>query len=136
MLKDFVLKYYLDENYNCAEGILRAGNEYYNLGLDDHAMLTVAGFGGGVQTGNLCGAVLGAVCLLSYRYVETKSHESDDIKPVVNLLFERLKEEFGDSLNCAEVKPKFNTEENRCAKTVLLACDILEKVIAEYDNRK
>ncbi len=136
MLKDLAIPYYFDEGYNCAEGIVRAGNEYYNLGLDDHAMLMVAGFGGGVQTGNLCGAVLGAVCLLSYRYVETKSHESEDIKPVVNLFFERLKEELGESLNCADVKPKFNTEENRCTKTVSMACDVLEKVIAEYENNK
>ena len=29
MLKDIIGKYYFEQNYNCAETILRAGNEYY-----------------------------------------------------------------------------------------------------------
>ncbi len=135
MLRDYAKKYYFEEGYNCAEGLIHAGNDYYHLGLDEHAMRMVAGYGGGVQTGNLCGSVLGAVCLLSYRYVETKAHDSEDIKPAVNLLFERLKEELGNSLNCVDVKPKFNTEENRCTETVLRTCDVLEKVIAEYEKK-
>ena len=32
MLKDEIGKYYFDGNYNCAETIIRAGNDYYNLG--------------------------------------------------------------------------------------------------------
>ena len=58
MLKDLVGKYYLDQNYNCAESVLRAGNEYYDLGLHDRDMIVVAAYGGGIQSGNTCGAVL------------------------------------------------------------------------------
>ena len=31
MLKDFFEKYYYEQNYNCAETMIRAANEYYDL---------------------------------------------------------------------------------------------------------
>ena len=52
MLKDFISKYYFDQNYNCAESILRAGNDYYNLGLHDNDMKLVGCFGAGIQCGS------------------------------------------------------------------------------------
>ena len=58
MLKDLCEKYYFEGNYNCAETIIRAGNDYYNLGLHDRDMIAFGGFGAGIQTGNTCGAVL------------------------------------------------------------------------------
>ena len=36
MLKDIAEKYYI-QGYNCAESLIRAGNEYYNLNLDENA---------------------------------------------------------------------------------------------------
>ena len=55
MLKDLYEKYYYEMNYNCAETIIRAGNEYYDLGLGDRDMIAFGGFGAGTQTGNTCG---------------------------------------------------------------------------------
>lgn len=37
MLKDVAEKYYI-QGYNCAESLIRAGNEYYNLNLDEKAL--------------------------------------------------------------------------------------------------
>ena len=34
MLRETAKKYYLEQNYNCAESVLRAANEEYGLGLD------------------------------------------------------------------------------------------------------
>ena len=82
MLKDHIEKYYIEGNYNCAETIIRAGNDYYELGLHDRDMIAFGVFGAGIQTGNTCGAVLAAASILSMKYVERKAHESDDIKPV------------------------------------------------------
>ena len=31
MLKDVYQKYYFEQNYNCAETLLRAANDYYDL---------------------------------------------------------------------------------------------------------
>ena len=46
MLKDEIGKYYFDGNYNCAETIIRAGNDYYQLGLHDEGKLAEAAMQG------------------------------------------------------------------------------------------
>ncbi len=135
MLKDFLGKYYFDGNYNCAESLLRAGNEFYSLGLHDRDMILVGAYGAGIQTGNTCGALLGAAAILSMKYVESKAHESKDIKPVVTCLMEKFKEKYGSTL-CCDVKPQAFKPEVRCLSAVESACDILESVIADYEKSR
>lgn len=134
MLKDLLSKYYFEQNYNCAESIIRAGNEYYNLGLHDKDMIMVAAYGAGIQCGNTCGAVLAGVSILSLKYVEVKAHESEDIHAVVVLLMRKFKEKYGSTL-CKDIKPQSFKPEYRCQKTIEIACDIIEEVIAEYDAK-
>ena len=55
MLKETAKKYYFEGNYNCAETIIRAANDFYGLKLNDRDMIMVGGFGGGMQTGSSCG---------------------------------------------------------------------------------
>lgn len=135
MLKDLLGKYYFEGNYNCAETILRAGNDYYNLGLHDRDMIMVAAYGAGIQTGSTCGAVLAGASLLSMKYVDAKAHESEDIRPVVNKLIKGFNNEYS-SLLCKDIKPQSFKPEYRCLKTIETACDLLEKVIAEYEAEK
>jgi len=135
MLKDLLGKYYFDGNYNCAETILRAGNEYYNLGLHDRDMIMVAAYGAGIQTGSTCGAVLAGASILSMKYVEAKAHESEDIRPVVNKLIRAFNAEYS-SILCKDIKPQSFKPEYRCLKTIETSCDIIEKVIAEYEAEK
>lgn len=135
MLKDLAQDYYFAQNYNCAETILHAANDYYNLGLHDRDMILVAGFGAGMQTGNTCGTLLSAISILSMKYVEAKAHESADIREVSTLLTRKFKEKFGSTL-CKEIKPKFFAPEIRCKNTVDAACDIIEEVIKEYEASK
>jgi len=132
MLKDNIGKYYFEGNYNCAETIIRAGNEYYNLGLHDNDMILVGAFGGGIQCGNTCGAILSAAGILSMKYVEKKAHESADIKKVTTNLIREFNLKYGSTL-CKDIKAQSFKPEYRCLKTVEAACDILEKVIAEYE---
>lgn len=135
MLKDLLGKYYFDQNYNCAESILRAGNEYYDLGLHDRDMIMVAAYGAGIQTGNTCGAVLAGASILSMKYVEQRAHESEDIRPVVTKLMQKFNAAYGSVL-CKDIKPQSFKPEYRCQKTIEKACDILEEVFAEYENGK
>ncbi|MBO4373633.1 MAG: C_GCAxxG_C_C family protein [Lachnospiraceae bacterium] len=135
MLKDHIDKYYMEGNYNCAETVIRAGNDYYDLGLHDHDMISYGVFGAGIQTGNTCGAVIAAAAILSMKYVEKKAHESEDIKPVTLKLIRAFNERYG-SILCKDIKAQSFDREVRCRKTVETACDILESVIAEYDSEK
>ena len=131
MLKDLCEKYYYDMNYNCAETMIRAGNEYYDLGLHDRDMIAFGGFGAGIQTGNTCGAILSAVAILSMKYVEKKAHESKDIKPVTQALIREFNKRYGSVL-CKDIKPQSFAPDIRCKATIETACDILEQVINEY----
>ena len=133
MLKDLYEKYYFDKNYNCAETIIRAGNEYYDLGLHDRDMIAFGGFGGGIQTGNTCGAILAAVSVLSMKYIEKNAHDSKDIKPVTTALIQEFNKRYG-SILCKDIKAKSFKPDVRCGDTVKTACDILEQVIADYDR--
>ena len=133
MLKDLYSKYYHDMNYNCAESIIRAGNEYYDLGLHDRDMISFGGFGGGLQTGNTCGAVLSAVSVLSMKYIEKKAHESADIKPVTTALIRKFNDKYGSVL-CKDIKPQSFRSDVRCAHTVETACEILEQVINDFEK--
>lgn len=135
MLKDLLGKYYFDQNYNCAETILRAGNEYYNLGLHDRDMIMVAAYGAGIQSGNTCGAVLAGASILSMKYVEEKAHESEDIRPVVVNMIRKFNAIYGSTL-CKDIKPQSFKPEYRCQKTIETACDIIEEVIQEFEDSK
>ena len=135
MLKDYVGKYYFDQNYNCAESVLRAANDYYQLGLHDRDMIIQAGFGAGIQSGMTCGAFLSAVSVLSFKYVEQKAHESEHVSPVVNRLIAQFLQRM-ESLQCAEIKPRVFVEGKRCLATVEAACDAIEAVLADYGSEK
>ncbi|MBQ1894403.1 MAG: C-GCAxxG-C-C family protein [Clostridiales bacterium] len=135
MLKDLYSKYYFEGNYNCAEAILRAANEYYDLGLHDRDMISFGGFGAGIQSGNTCGAVLAGVGVLSMKYVEQKAHESKDIKPVTMMLIREFNKKYGSVL-CKDIKPQSFKPEYRCRNTIEVACDIIEKVIEEYEAKR
>ncbi len=133
MLKDFIEPYYFQKNYNCAETIIHAGNDYYHLGLHEHDMKMLGAYGAGMQCGNTCGAVLAAISILSMRYIEAKAHESEDIRPVTQKMIKAFKERYGSTL-CKDIKPQSFQPEYRCLKTIETACDIIEQVISEYDK--
>ena len=51
--------------FNCAQSVLCACGKY--TGLDENTALALsAGFGGGVRSGEICGAISGAVMALGY----------------------------------------------------------------------
>lgn len=134
MLKDHIKTYYFDQNYNCAETIIHAGNDYYELGLHDRDMKMLGAYGAGVQCGNTCGAILAGASILSMKYIEAKAHESDDIRPVTQAMIKAFKEKYGSTL-CRDIKPQSFRPEYRCLKTVETACDIIEQVIEDYEKR-
>lgn len=133
MLKDVAEKYY-NMGYNCAESILHAGNEYYELGLHDHDMKMVAAFGAGLQCGDVCGALTGAACVISSKYIEVKAHDqSKELKELTMKLIIAFKKRLGSRL-CAEVKPQFYDKEVKCLNTVKISAEVLEDVIKEWDE--
>lgn len=134
MLKDLAAQYY-KQGYNCAESITRAGNEYYNLGLDEKAFRMTGAFGGGLQVGDICGALSGSACVISSKYIETKAHECADLRPIMLKLVRAFQTKFSSRL-CAQIKAKFYSKEVACLNTVTTAAEVLEETINEYEKDK
>ena len=67
------------EGYNCAEAVLRAFREELGLNLGDDAIKIATGFGGGFgQAGCACGALSGAVMVISLLQGRTSADQSRD----------------------------------------------------------
>jgi len=133
MLKDVAQQYYLN-GYNCAESIIRAGNDYYQLGLHDHDMKMMAAFGGGMMIGDVCGVFTSSAAIISSKYVETKAHDQQkDLQKITVKMITTFQKRF-QSRKCSEIKPNFFEPKVRCQNTVTIACEMLEDIINEYDQ--
>ena len=83
MLAEIAKKYYLEKGANCSEAVVKAANEAYGLGLDEQALKLVSGFGGGCGCGDLCGAIAGALSVLSVLSVgPNRAHGTEGFGPL------------------------------------------------------
>lgn len=128
-LKETAEKYYKIEDYNCAETLIHAANEYYDLGLHEEDMKMMAGFGGGMFVGSTCGALVGATAALSRLIVKDRAHrELDQIRPACQRLYRNFRTGYGqESTLCKDLKPHWHSAEEKCWPTVARACEILEE---------
>ncbi len=134
MLTDTVLKYYLEQDYNCAESLSRGANEYYGLGLNEEALLALGGFGGGCYSGRLCGACSGGVMAISSKYIHTRAHAEELACNRVTEFVEAFIETLGSDL-CDELKKRYyddSLECCKCIKTVKMAAGVLEEKMVKY----
>ncbi len=129
MLKEYALHYY-EQGYNCAESLVYGANAAWNLKLDENACHLMAGLGGGLQVGDACGALSGAVCALSCLIVKTKAHDCAELKPLTQTVVGQVRQRLG-SLRCEEIKPRLFQPERRCAATVENCADVLETVLRD-----
>lgn len=93
---------YMQDGYNCAQAVILAFADA--LGMDAETAVRVsAGFGGGLgRSGNVCGAVSGAVMALSLKYGSTdpQDKEAKEITYAHTRSFvERFQNRYG-SLTC------------------------------------
>lgn len=99
------VKQYTENGYNCAEAIIHAGNEYYDLKLHEDDMKMVAGFGSGLYTGLTCGALCASISVLSMLYIKTKAHDHlDTLRPYSQKVVAAFNKKIG-ATQCAQVKP-------------------------------
>ncbi|MBR5560520.1 MAG: C-GCAxxG-C-C family protein [Clostridia bacterium] len=131
MLADVAERYFLQGDFNCAESVLLAANEVYELGLDkDACHRLVSAFGGGMGCGLLCGAIAGAMAALGQAAVAERAHVTAGFKDLCADTAAKMEEALG-SVNCSVIKPALFVEGRRCAETVRRAADVLEKQMAQ-----
>ena len=130
MLADIAQRYYLEGDYNCAESVLLAANAEYGLGLPDDAVKLVGGFGAGMGCGNACGALCGAVAALGVMKMGRRAHETYGFGKECSDLVRAFEAEMGGT-QCSVLRKVHANQEQRCLKSVLAACAVLESHLEE-----
>lgn len=129
MLLEKARKYYDKKyNFNCAETMLYAANEEYNMNLSKETFKTLAAFGGGMGIESVCGAITGSLATLSILFTIEKGHESDRIKNLSKEFFKKYYEVLGTD-NCAKLKAKYKNDEIRCTVMIETAAKILDEIV-------
>lgn len=133
---------HFNHGYNCAQTVLSAFNQKY--GLDDEAAARITGgLGGGFRSGEICGAVSGAVLVIGLKYGQKEPSDAQ-AKQNCNLKTEEFIEAFRarkgaiccrDVLGCDLSKPggrewaaKLNLFDTVCADAVKSAILLLEEL--------
>ena len=57
-----------------------AANEEYNLNLTEQTLKVMAGFGGGMATGDVCGVITGAIGVIGIMFTEVSGHKSPAVR--------------------------------------------------------
>lgn len=129
MLIDSAKKYY-DKGFdlNCAETMMYAANEEYDMNLSKETMKTMAAFGGGMAIESVCGAVTGSLAVLSILFTKEKGHESDRVKNLTKEFFMEYKQAL-NTYNCNELKAEYRNDDVRCWIMIEKAAEILGKII-------
>ena len=117
---------FLDNDYNCAETVLLWANERYGLHIAPEDVRLVSGFGGGLGSGENCGALLGAVAALSKALVRERAHSTPGFREACAGLMDRFREELG-SIECEELKERHRRPDVRCLLVVERAAAILDE---------
>jgi len=135
MLKDRLEYYYLQSDMNCAETILRAANDEWDLGLNTTAFKAVAGFGGGCGCGRFCGAVAGGLAVLGEMEIQGRAHATQGFSDLCAAFVNDIEVTLG-SVQCEDLKAKYRTEERRCIKTLALASEVLQKYVDKLRGKE
>ncbi|MDP4092831.1 MAG: C-GCAxxG-C-C family protein [Bacillota bacterium] len=130
--------------FNCSQAVFSAYSS--ELGLDTEMALKVAGaFGGGMgHTGEVCGAVSGALMLIGLKYGKTKKDDNEAKERTYALVkeFSRRFKEIHGTVRCTELLGYDLSSEEQliaardkglfssvCPKLVKDACEIVETLL-------
>lgn len=127
-MKELAKTYFLEKNCNCAESVLRAANDTYELDITEADVAMISGFGGGMGCGKACGALCGAVAALGKAKVEGNAHVTEGFREACAKLATDFEANLG-STQCADLKPKYFTQETRCSAVVESAAELLEEIL-------
>ena len=125
MHDDFMLR----NDYNCAEAMLIAANEAYELDLDERSLRIASPFGGGMGCEHACGALTGGLMVLGCMRGQTVSHQDPRLAALRDAYVQSFRERFG-SVDCAAIKPAHRSETRGCAPVVETAAVLLEEILS------
>ena len=117
---------YLEKDFNCAETIMIASNERYDLKLSADAFKLFSAYGGGMCSKETCGALLAALAVMGYKSVGDRAHATEGFAAKCADFVEEFKKRAG-CIKCEQLMEKYKTPEERCIKTVIIASELLKE---------
>ncbi len=129
-IKERVREFYVESNYNCAEGTLKAADEALGFELSPDGLKIIGAFGGGMASGSTCGALAGSVAAIGQALIKDRAHEAPALREACKGYVEKFRNEFG-SLDCAELRPKYAVPGDKCMAIVGKNSEMLEAYIRE-----
>ncbi|MCI5485498.1 MAG: C-GCAxxG-C-C family protein [Clostridiales bacterium] len=128
-LKEKAGYYYFTLDKGCAEAILLAANEVYELGLTEAETGLFAGFRTGMGCGSTCGSLTGAIGVLSRKYAGRA-----DLKELCARFVEAFEQKLAcGATDCATLAARYKTETSRCRAAVELTAEALEEFISKLE---
>lgn len=120
--------------------MLLGSNKYYGLNLKGESFRIMAGFGGGVSTEELCGAISGGVAVIGLLFTldrghdaEKRGYDAEKVKEATKDFVESFRTQLS-STNCKTLKDLHRKEEIKCTPVVEKGADLLEKIIHKYQS--
>lgn len=131
-----MVKKYREEKYdlNCAESIMYAANEEYDLNLSKETLKVMSGFGGGIGTGDICGVITGAVAVIGVMFTEVSGHKSPRVKEMAQKFISNFQDKLG-YIKCDDLKKEY-THIKRCTLMIEKGAEILEEIILKEKHNK
>lgn len=131
MLKEKAAYYYGTLDKSCAEAILMAANDVYGLGMAEDAIKLFVGFRTGMGMGGTCGALSGAIGVLSRMY-----GDREDLKELCAAFVPVFEGKLAcGTTECTPLAAKYKTEEKRCVAAVELTAEALESFINKLEGK-
>jgi len=129
MLMDKINKYYTKEyDLNCAEVLIYAASDEYNMNLKSETFKTMSSFGGGMSIESVCGAITGSLAVIGILFTKEKAHEGERVKKLSQELFQKFDAKLG-AINCSRLKEKYKTEDIGCRVMIETAATILDEIV-------
>ena len=134
-----VTEYFYSGGLNCAESTLRCLIENGIIDAPPEAVRMMTGFGGGMQRGTTCGAVIGAVAALGWVTGRTEPEQSRQPSAEAVREFLRAFEDAFGTLNCRELQAVYVKEHalksegmyRRCTVFVEKAIELVQDILAQ-----
>lgn len=129
MLIDKINKYYTKKyDFNCAEVLIYAASDEYNMNLKSETFKTMSSFGGGMGVESVCGAITGSLAVIGILFTKEKAHEGNRVKKLCEEFFQKFEAKLGND-NCAKLKAKYRKEDTSCRVMIETAARILDEIV-------
>ena len=134
MLKETAKKYWNEEyDLNCAECMMYAANEEYDLNLSKETLKVMAGFGGGMATGDVCGVITGSIGVIGIMFTEVSGHKSPRVREMTREFINKFQEKLG-YIKCVDLKREY-TNVKKCTLMIEAGAEILEEIILKEKHK-